>query len=352
MATRAWRCGLLRGSASLLGVGLMVLSCAPAGGPLDLLLTGGHVVDGSGGPPAIANVGISAGRVSYLGLGTPVARETLSVRGKTIVPGFIYAIGTIPGSQISDWSRAALRVGVTTLVLGADGLMTVPDIQRLVSPGALENSYTNIAALVGAASLVPTESADAAELGQNATAAISAGALGIAVPNGYPSRQLLAAIYRWADRSASPVLLDARAPVARRFAPTLVWEPDLLPGGKGDELLRLLPRSFDLYVRRLGLASSEAVTMLLTAQPAAEFNLRDRGLVTQGYIADMLIVDIREVGEFDEGEVGLAPPWLHHALLAGRFVVRNGVLCEPSGAFLNSLGAEPRETRAASCISP
>jgi N-acyl-D-amino-acid deacylase len=56
---------------------------------LDLLITNGVVVDGSGAPRQRTDVGIRYGKVCAIGTMDEPARETLDAEGQIIAPGFV-----------------------------------------------------------------------------------------------------------------------------------------------------------------------------------------------------------------------------------------------------------------------
>ncbi|SEF18818.1 N-acyl-D-amino-acid deacylase [Jiangella alba] len=92
------------------------------------LLVGGTVVDGSGGEPFRADVLIEAGRIAAVGAGLPVrdGTERLDVSGRAVAPGFIdmHAHSDIQIRASDHGSR--LLQGITTEVLGQDGLSVAP----------------------------------------------------------------------------------------------------------------------------------------------------------------------------------------------------------------------------------
>ena len=55
----------------------------------DIKITGGSIVDGSGQPRYVGDVGIADGRISALGEALDRAKWTIKGTGKMISPGFI-----------------------------------------------------------------------------------------------------------------------------------------------------------------------------------------------------------------------------------------------------------------------
>lgn len=94
----------------------------------DLLLRGGWVVDGTGAPPYRADLAVAGGEVAAIGRlpGAAAARE-VDVADRYLMPGFVdtHVHGdALAGSE--ELQLAALRQGVTTLILGQDGLSFAP----------------------------------------------------------------------------------------------------------------------------------------------------------------------------------------------------------------------------------
>ena len=89
----------------------------------DLVIRGGTVHDGSGGEPRIADLAISAGRITEIaprivGAGT----EEIDARGLAVAPGFVDIHSHGDGSLLEDpRAESVVRQGITTLVAGADG---------------------------------------------------------------------------------------------------------------------------------------------------------------------------------------------------------------------------------------
>jgi len=94
---------------------------------LDLLFKGGTVVDGSGGEPFVADVGVRGGRIVALGTVTEAAHETVDARGLWVTPGFV-DIHTHYDGQVT-WDEnftPSIYHGVTTLVMGNCGVGFAP----------------------------------------------------------------------------------------------------------------------------------------------------------------------------------------------------------------------------------
>lgn len=98
----------------------------------DLLLRGGWVVDGTGTPPFRADLAVAGdriaavGRLAGAGPGTTAAAE-LDVTGRYLMPGFIDVHTHADGlAGTPDAQLAALRQGVTTVLIGQDGLSFAP----------------------------------------------------------------------------------------------------------------------------------------------------------------------------------------------------------------------------------
>jgi N-acyl-D-amino-acid deacylase len=94
----------------------------------DVVIRGGMVHDGTGAPAFRADVGVAGGRITAVGpLPGAEAATVVNATGRFVLPGFIDA--HVHGDAAvfdSATQLAALRQGVTTLVLGQDGLSFAP----------------------------------------------------------------------------------------------------------------------------------------------------------------------------------------------------------------------------------
>lgn len=121
-----------RATCSYLLVSAMFVVASPRGASaqpdtLDVLLVGGRVIDGTGTPARIADVGMRGDRIVFVGTAATdgrVARRTLNVAGLVVAPGFIdphahvlLDLGAVGTSRLDGY----LAQGVTTVLTGNDG---------------------------------------------------------------------------------------------------------------------------------------------------------------------------------------------------------------------------------------
>ena len=94
----------------------------------DTLITGGKLIDGSGLPWFYADVGIQGERIAAVGqLGQAEARQRIDAGGKVVAPGFIDAHVHGDLALLADpLHEPAIRQGVTTYILGQDGVAMAP----------------------------------------------------------------------------------------------------------------------------------------------------------------------------------------------------------------------------------
>jgi N-acyl-D-amino-acid deacylase len=101
----------------------------------DLVICNGRVIDGTGTPWVRADLGIDGDRITAVGpLGAAAAKHRLDADGRVVAPGFIDA--HVHGDLVllaDALHEPAIRQGVTTYVLGQDGVAMAP-----ASPATLD----------------------------------------------------------------------------------------------------------------------------------------------------------------------------------------------------------------------
>ncbi len=94
----------------------------------DVLLRGGWVVDGTGAPPWRADLAVTGDRIAAIGhLAPATAAREVDASGRYLMPGFVDThVHADASASARDTQLAALRQGVTTLLLGQDGVSFAP----------------------------------------------------------------------------------------------------------------------------------------------------------------------------------------------------------------------------------
>jgi N-acyl-D-amino-acid deacylase len=111
---RNWLCYLF--FTAIIGCGKI----ASADAPLDVIIKGGTVYDGTGGEGHVADVAIRGDRIVGVGdFASAVAKKTIDARGLAVAPGFINMLSWSTESLIQDGrSQSEIRQGVTTEIMG------------------------------------------------------------------------------------------------------------------------------------------------------------------------------------------------------------------------------------------
>lgn len=102
---------------------------------LDVVFHGGWVVDGTGAPPWRADLGVQGERIAAIGrLADAPASARVDITNRYLMPGFVdthvHADAVASDEQVQ---LAALRQGVTTLLIGQDGLSFAPGSTGTIS---------------------------------------------------------------------------------------------------------------------------------------------------------------------------------------------------------------------------
>src|SRR3984885_3300224 len=105
---------------------VIVLICLPlsaAPQPFDIVITKGHIVDGTGSPWYSGDVGIRDGKIAAIGnLSAAARKRTIDAAGKVVAPGFIDMLGQSELTILVD-PRLPSKIyqGITTEITGEGG---------------------------------------------------------------------------------------------------------------------------------------------------------------------------------------------------------------------------------------
>jgi len=147
-------------AAGLLACANIVPALLPAQQQVDVLIRGGSVIDGSGSPARVADVGIRGDRITFVGNATTsrvTATKTIEAKGLIVAPGFIdphtHTAGDLSSSTPERKANLAyLMQGVTTVITNNDGGSPI-DIGKQLDGWTKGGIGTNAAVYVGQGSV-------------------------------------------------------------------------------------------------------------------------------------------------------------------------------------------------------
>lgn len=91
--------------------------------PFDLVISNGHIVDGTGSPWYSGDIGIRNGRIAAIGnLSAAARKRTVDAKGKIVAPGFVDMLGQSETTILVD-PRLPSKIyqGITTEITGEGG---------------------------------------------------------------------------------------------------------------------------------------------------------------------------------------------------------------------------------------
>jgi N-acyl-D-amino-acid deacylase len=128
---------------------LAVATCSTTrAAEFDFIVTGGQVIDGSGQPAVVSNIGIKDGRITRFGDFSPGDSATIDAAGKYVAPGFIDV--HTHSEKVADLPAVEnfLRMGVTTIITGNCGSSRV-DVAKFFKELDETKLSLHVATLIG-----------------------------------------------------------------------------------------------------------------------------------------------------------------------------------------------------------
>lgn len=121
-----------------------------AQGKFDILITNAKIVDGTGNPWYLGDVGIRKGKITGMGdLSGSKAKRVIDAKGQVVAPGFIDVHAHVEGSIVSNSTADNfLYDGVTTLVTGNCGGSEL-NLQEFFQTLEKNGTSLNVASLIG-----------------------------------------------------------------------------------------------------------------------------------------------------------------------------------------------------------
>src|SRR5208283_5541430 len=102
--------------------------------PFDVVITNGHIIDGTGSPWYSGDIGIRDGRIAAIGnLSAAARKRTLDAEGKVVAPGFVDMLGQSEMTILVD-PRLPSKIyqGITTEITG-EGSSIAPQNDALIA---------------------------------------------------------------------------------------------------------------------------------------------------------------------------------------------------------------------------
>src|SRR6266436_1871424 len=104
----------------LLLVGIAPLQSREPAQPFDVVITNGHIIDGTGSPWYSGDIGVRDGKIAFIGILSEASRNrTIDARGMVVAPGFIDMLGQSEVTILVD-PRLPSKIyqGITTEMTG------------------------------------------------------------------------------------------------------------------------------------------------------------------------------------------------------------------------------------------
>ena len=154
----------------------------------DIVILNGNVYDGSGSPATLVDIGIRNERIAAIGdLKGANAKTIIDVKGLAVAPGFVDLHAHLESIAEFPFCENLIRQGITTALGGPDGGGPWPFADNLdalhksklgINVGFLVGHNVIRKNVIGLENRAPT-AAELAQMKENVSAAMQAGAFGI-----------------------------------------------------------------------------------------------------------------------------------------------------------------------------
>ncbi len=292
----------------------------------DLLLRGGLVVDGTGAPGRPGDVGVLGDRILAVGdlsaVDSGEVATTIDCAGLVVTPGFIDPHGHSDGSLFLDGGLAShLRQGFTTQLSG--NVAADPGWEGIVISYAASHpdwSGRSLAELGEALDRDPADIAFDALIDDRLDVSIVIHCMAEADVETIMAVPWIAVCTDAEGRRPGHPILDAGRPHPRTYGSTA--------------------RVLGPYVRERGGLALETAVAKLTSVPAARLGLRDRGVLREGAMADLVAFDPGTAADVATyAEPARHPIGVDHVVVNGCLAVRDGAETgERAGRLLRHAG--------------
>jgi N-acyl-D-amino-acid deacylase len=124
---------------------ILAMCCSAQEQSFDVIITNGHIIDGTGSPWYSGDVGIRDGKIAAIGnLSAAQTKRKIDVHGMVVAPGFIDMLGQSEKTILVD-PRLPSKIyqGITTEVTGEGGSVA-PLNDAIIQAGKLKYEYLQI----------------------------------------------------------------------------------------------------------------------------------------------------------------------------------------------------------------
>src|ERR1043166_3705889 len=130
---------------SLLATLLVSAAASAQSLPFDVIISNGHIIDGTGSPWYSADVGIRNGRIAAIGsLAGAAAKTRIDVHGDVVAPGFIDMLGQSERTiLVNPHLPSKIFQGITTEITGEGGSIA-PLNDRILKPDHVGWEHFNL----------------------------------------------------------------------------------------------------------------------------------------------------------------------------------------------------------------